>query len=93
MNWMKKWNLSEKGIDRTAAQLLTAVWSFVLVTVFPLYMKNRYSRLGVHKYSFFLYLSLACLLPAAALYGWYVLRRLYVRVRQEKLRRACRMRK
>lgn len=87
MNWMKKWNLYEKGIDRTAAQLLTAVWSFVLVTVFPLYMKNRYSRLGVHKYSFFLYLSLACLLPAAALYGWYVLRRLYVRVRQEKLRR------
>ena len=64
MNWIKNWNF------KRAASALTGIWAFLLVTAFPLYAKNRYSQMGVHKFEFFLGISAACLLPAAFfLYG------------------------
>lgn len=59
MNWIKNWNF------KRAASALTGIWAFLLVTAFPLYAKNRYSQMGVHKFEFFLGISAACLLPAA----------------------------
>lgn len=39
----------------------------MMLTVFPLYMRNHYSKMGIRKFEFFLAVSLACLLPAGAL--------------------------
>lgn len=47
-----------------AAGFLTGLWAFFMLTVFPLYMKEKYIRLGEHKYHFFLRVSIYLLLPA-----------------------------
>ena len=59
MNWMKNWTF------RKAASGLTGLWAFLLLTAFPLYAPEQYSRMGIHKFEFFLGISAACLLPAA----------------------------
>lgn len=55
-------------------RFLTGAWAFLMLTVFPLYMRNRYSKMGVHKFRFFLAVSIACLIPAAVCLGLHVLR-------------------
>ena len=62
MNWIKNWSF------RRAASCLTGLWAFLMLTAFPLYAKERYARMGVHKFEFFLAISVACLLPAALFY-------------------------
>lgn len=47
-----------------AAQLLTGLWAFLMLTVFPLYMQDRYSQMGLHKFRFFFWTSAICLIPA-----------------------------
>ena len=38
-----------------------------MTAVFPYYMKNHYSQMGMRKFSFFLTVSLVCLIPAGVL--------------------------
>ena len=45
---------------------LTGLWAFLMLTVFPFYMKDRYAKLGQSKFDFFLIVSAACLIPAGA---------------------------
>lgn len=52
------------------AGFLTGVWAFLMLAVFPLFMKERYIRLGEYKYRFFLEAS-AVLLPAGACFFLY----------------------
>lgn len=47
-----------------AARFLTGMWAFLMLTVFPLYMRDRYSQMGLHKFRFFLWTSVICLVPA-----------------------------
>lgn len=47
-----------------AARFLTGLWAFLMLTVFPLYMRNRYSQMGLHKFRFFVWSSVICLIPA-----------------------------
>lgn len=47
-----------------AARFLTGLWTFLMLTVFPLYMKDRYSQMGLYKFRFFLWTSAVCLIPA-----------------------------
>lgn len=49
-----------------AARFLTGLWAFLMLTVFPLYMRNHFSKMGENKYNFFLAVSLSCLIPAGA---------------------------
>lgn len=50
-----------------AARFLTGAWAFLMLAVFPYYMKNHYSRLGVRKFEFFFYVSIGLLIPAACI--------------------------
>lgn len=50
-----------------AVRMLTGAWAFLMLAVFPFYMGNHYSKMGVRKYEFFLAVSTICLLPAALL--------------------------
>lgn len=52
---------------RTAVSGLTGLWAFLMLTVFPFYMKDHYAKLGQSKFDFFLAVSVLCLLPAGAL--------------------------
>lgn len=45
---------------------LTGLWAFLMLTVFPFYMKDRYAKLGQSKFDFFLIVSAVCLIPAGA---------------------------
>ncbi len=63
MNWMKKWNFPKRS--ETIAGALTGIWCFLILTVFPLYMKDHYVKLGDGKYGFFLWSGLLLLVPAA----------------------------
>lgn len=49
------------------SEFLTTLWAFLMLTVFPLYVYDRYSQMGVHKFRFFLAASLWCLVPAGIL--------------------------
>lgn len=49
-----------------AARFFIGLWAFCMLTVFPLYMRNHFSKMGENKYRFFLTVSAGCLLPAAA---------------------------
>lgn len=53
--------------SKSAVSWLTALWIFLMTAVFPYYMKNHYSQMGVRKFSFFLTVSLVCLIPAGVL--------------------------
>lgn len=57
---------TQTGCFAGLAGFLTGLWAFLMLTVFPLYMKNHYSKLGAYKFDFFLKVSLYCLLPALA---------------------------
>lgn len=48
------------------ASWLTGLWAFLMLTVFPFYMKDRYAKLGQSKFEFFLIVSAVCLIPAGA---------------------------
>ncbi len=48
------------------ASWLTGLWAFLMLTVFPFYMKDHYSKLGQSKFDFFLIVSAVCLIPAGA---------------------------
>lgn len=50
-----------------AIRFLVGIWAFLMLAVFPFYMENRYSKLGVSKFRFFLAVSVICLLPAGIL--------------------------
>lgn len=52
---------------QSVVSLLTVLWIFLMTAVFPYYMKNHYSQMGVRKFSFFLTVSLICLIPAGVL--------------------------
>ena len=72
MNLIKKWNLSEsdkweraEALCAIAGQFFVGLWAFLMLTVFPLYMKNYFSKLGVHKFRFFMAVTLCCMIPAA----------------------------
>lgn len=52
---------------RTVISGLTGLWAFLMLTVFPFYMKDHYAKLGQSKFEFFLAVSVLCLLPAGAL--------------------------
>lgn len=51
------------------ARFLIGLWAFLMLTVFPLYMKNHYSKMGVRKFQFFLAVSVGCLIPAGICLG------------------------
>lgn len=51
-----------------AARGLVGLWAFLMLTVFPLYMREGYFHLGEYKYRFFLWTSLLCLLPSLLLF-------------------------
>lgn len=78
MNWIKNWNYKEKngksmekdtkGSGTAGIRFLTGLWAFLMMTVFPFYMRNHYSKMGVHKSNFFLAVSVLCLVPAALLW-------------------------
>ena len=53
--------------SKSAVSWLTALWIFLMIVVFSYYMKNHYSQMGVRKFSFFLTVSLVCLIPAGVL--------------------------
>ena len=53
--------------SKSAVSWLTALWIFLMTAVFPYYMKNHYSQMGVWKFSFFLTVSLVCPIPAGVL--------------------------
>ena len=53
--------------SKSAVSWLTALWIFLMTAVFPYYMKNHYSQMGVRKFSFFLTVSLVCLIPAGGI--------------------------
>ena len=53
--------------SKSAVSWLTALWIFLMTAVFPYYMKDHYSQMGVRKFSFFLTVSLVCLIPAGVL--------------------------
>lgn len=61
------WKAGAGGWCAWGAGGLVGLWTFLMLAVFPFYMKNHYSKLGVRKFEFFLAVSLGCLLPAAAL--------------------------
>lgn len=67
-NWIQRLDSFKKAGPivwcTCAAQLLTGLWAFLMLTVFPLYMRNRYSQMGLHKFRFFLWTSVICLVPA-----------------------------
>lgn len=52
---------------RVLSVFLTELWAFLMLTVFPLYVRNRYSGMGRYKFQFFLTVSVCCLIPAGAL--------------------------
>ena len=62
MNWMK--NLPWGKMVRIAAGVMTNLWAFLMLAVFPLYAPNRYFGLGDRKFEFFLWCSVLCLIPA-----------------------------
>lgn len=49
------------------AEFLTACWTFLMLTLFPLYAPERYYDLGAYKFSFFAGISTLLLIPGAAL--------------------------
>ena len=53
--------------SKSAVSWLTALWIFLMTVVFPYSMKDHYSQMGVRKFSFFLTVSLVCLIPAGVL--------------------------
>ena len=53
--------------SKSAVSWLTALWIFLMTAVFLYYMKNHYSQMGMRKFSFFLTVSLVCLIPAGVL--------------------------
>lgn len=57
----------DQGLQLTGS-LFANVWAFLMLTVFPLYAPNQYFDLGDHKFRFFLWVSVICLLPAAAIF-------------------------
>lgn len=57
----------QNGMTRfctAASRFLTGVWVFLMLAVFPLYVKDGYRGIGEGKYRFFLAACLYCLLPA-----------------------------
>lgn len=76
MSWIKKWSFADENLNKrerlsllcdAGARFFVGLWAFLMLTVFPLYMKNHFSKLGEHKFQFFLEVSLICLIPAAVL--------------------------
>lgn len=76
MSWIKKWSFADENLNTrerlvrlcdVGARFFVSMWALLMLTVFPLYMKNRFSRLGECKFQFFLEASLFCLIPAAVL--------------------------
>lgn len=63
-----KWNMVKAagpaGWCVFAAGFLTGLWAFLMLAVFPLYVQNRYSQMGLHKFRFFLWAGIVCLVPA-----------------------------
>lgn len=47
-----------------AARFLTGLWAFLMLTVFPLYMRDHFYEMGEAKFQFFLTVSRICLIPA-----------------------------
>lgn len=66
MNLRTKFHFNQ----RAAASGLTGMWAFLMLTVFPFYMKDHYSKLGQSKFDFFLAVSVVCLIPAGILALW-----------------------
>lgn len=58
----KKLTLS--GALGLAASVFTGLWAVLMLTVFPLYVKNQYEKIGACKFDFFLKVSLCTLIPA-----------------------------
>ncbi|MFR6589244.1 MAG: hypothetical protein ACLURV_02540 [Gallintestinimicrobium sp.] len=52
--------------SKSAVSWLTALWIFLMTVVFPYYMKDHYSQMGVRKFSFS-DSRLVCLIPAGVL--------------------------
>lgn len=59
--------IQEKALHlcMAASRFLTAAWAFLMMAVFPLYVKDGYRGIGEGKYRFFLGTCLYCLIPAA----------------------------
>ena len=81
MNWMKnflfedmEWDGRGGSVIKLLGSLFANVWAFLMLAVFPLYAPDRYFGLGDHKFRFFLYCSVICLIPALVLLsaGWCV---------------------
>lgn len=68
----------EKGLDwflgngKDCLEFLTACWTFLMLTVFPVYVVDRYQDIGAYKFSFFSGASVLFLLPGALLGLGYV---------------------
>ena len=67
MNWMKSFPWTK--VFGFVGSLFANAWAFLMLAVFPLYAPNQYFNLGNHKFQFFLWCSVICLLPALILLG------------------------
>ena len=64
---------SGRGLDwflgnvKDCTEFLTVCWAFLMLTVFPVYVIDRYQDIGAYKFSFFSGVSTLFLIPGAAL--------------------------
>lgn len=60
------------GNVKDCMEFLTVCWAFLMLTVFPVYVIDRYQDIGAYKFSFFSGVSTLLLVPGAALGLLYV---------------------
>ena len=65
MKFMEKWNV--KNNIRDCISFLIGLWTFAMLTVFPLYFGHQYEEIGAHKFQFFSMVSGLFILPAVIL--------------------------
>lgn len=51
----------EKGIAESFTQMVTGVYVFVMMVIFPLFFQNKYYNMGDAKYNFFKYVNIVVL--------------------------------
>ena len=79
---------TERGLEwflgnvKDFAEFLTVCWAFLMLTVFPVYVIDRYQDIGAYKFSFFSGISALFLAPGAALGLVYAAGRLFMRSRE-----------
>lgn len=75
----KNETMMEKGAAQAhlcvrSIRFLTGLWAFLMLAVFPLYVRNHYYKMGVQKFNFFLAVSVVCLIPAGICQGLHFLK-------------------